>query len=532
MKPINDMIRVRENNRASPAQWGLTVYGIIILRNFLEGIVFSKKLGFSSFCFESVLRCFIYYPLNYLSGAFSIIIVLHLFSRERIDAVARVVLSFFWVILIPPLIDFFVFKGRYFPLGYLPSIREALQGIVFIFDFTRKLSTVSYGVRIELLLILILSWAYLWAKTQKRINSLLGGLCSLWSVLLVAGSIPVLLLYTVEFPWTAQRLGENLLRELSIKGTIFSTQDSLYALVYSFVFSILLLIYYSCYDFKKFKALLKNVRPFRVIHFLLLAFLGMGYFCLLQTGAKIFLPAMGLILPAFALGFCYCAQSLAVINDIVDKKGDCLTNRDRPLVTGILTETEYREIGTVCAIMSAGIFISISYYAFLMVLTFWVFYFIYSSPPLHLKKIFPLNMSVIAVNGLVMFLSGISVFAGADSFSYIRGEIAWVIFLPFFLGINMITLKDFAGDKQEKVFTLPVLLGQKKGKSAVALLSLTAFILPGIILSIYWLVIPGIVLGTSAVFFMLCARWREWIFFLHYYAYFSLVIISYWNKIR
>ncbi len=532
MGSIKNYIRKREEVKAGAGQWALTLTAVIMARNLLEGMFIDGTLGFSAKIDISIMRFFFHYPLVYLSTAAALIIVLHIFTREDIVRLARAVLSFFWIIVLGPLFDAIFLGGKHFPLGFFYSIRVAVKSIVCFFMPFISLETASPGVRLEIFIMTMLIAAYLWYKTGKVLRTVFGTLAGYFTILFVSATIPVVLLFILDMPYTLHHLSDNLLKQLTMPGTVFFVQDSVYALIYAVFLAILLLVAYALYDRRKFAALARNIRPLRVLHYMLLSFLGAGYACLSSDVSLTRVPGNIFALSGLLFGMFFLCQSAAVCNDIIDRGSDELSNRCRPLVQGAVKEDEYRIIGNIFFFIGICSIIAVSYYGFLVALLFWLLYYVYSCPPLRLKKIFILNMAIIALNGFLAFFAGISIVRGPGSFSVLNGEIFSLLTIPFFLGMNFITLKDVEGDGLNGVQTIPVIFGKEKGKKIIAGLSLGAFTVPGIILCMPGLLLPGFFWGSMAAWLVMRKKWNEKLFFLVYYLFFLTVIVLYWQKIR
>lgn len=529
---VKRLIESLENRDAPFFFWVTAVGAIIMLRNLFESVFESQILGLSPDVYESIVRYFIHYPLNYLSGICSLAVILFLFTGERIEKIAKAVVSFSWVILLCPLIDALWLRGQTYPLGYYLSLREIGQAILYSFHPGYTFMTVSYGLRIEALVIVVMTFFYIFVKT-RTVTRALGGMLSVYLMLIIIlGGLPVILLALGNIPWPVGISRMPLLYGVGIRSSVFKTTDSMFAIVYMVYLTAILIFGYAMYHKEKCVRFIQNIRPFRALHYCLIAFSGAGYgYTLLYPyfhGNRINI----LIIPALWLGILGIWKSAVVFNDICDHPGDMMTNNNRPLPQGVFKTDEYRGLGLFCLIIGSGFLFCISYFAFLLGLTFWLAYFIYSCPPLRVKKIFPCNMIIIVFNGIVLFLAGLSIFTGSSSYDYLNGPILLSLTLPYLLAVHVITLKDIESDRKERVNTLAVLAGKEKAKNIMAILSFIAFPSVGFLLHIYVLMIPGIVFGTIAALLVLRRKWDEKLFFANYLVYFFIVTGVYWIKMR
>ena len=61
-------------------------------------------------------------------------------------------------------------------------------------------------------------------------------------------------------------------------------------------------------------------------------------------------------------------------------------------------------------------------------------------------------------------LFGVSLVAGINTFNLMPGNISFLIFVVFTLASTIKDLKDYEGDKEEKIRTIPTLFGLETGK--------------------------------------------------------------------
>ena len=154
-----------------------------------------------------------------------------------------------------------------------------------------------------------------------------------------------------------------------------------------------------------------------------------------------------------------------------------------------------------------------------ILLLFEALYLVYSTPPLRLKRFFPINMMIIGLNTLAALLLGYSIFGGVKTADKVPAGFMILVPLGFFLAANIITIKDIAADRQDGGMTLPVLFGEKWGKIVIALLALLSFLLVPLILGIQQLWLVSILFGMLAGLWVLRKKWQENLFFITYFVY-------------
>ena len=101
--------------------WVLGFLAIVFGRNFLEGIWGSQhSIGLHPAPSLSALMFFNHFLLFWLSLFFALVLLLHFLTGERIERVSKAAITFWGVILLPPILDFLFFGGGY-RLTYLIS---------------------------------------------------------------------------------------------------------------------------------------------------------------------------------------------------------------------------------------------------------------------------------------------------------------------------------------------------------------------------------------------------------------------------
>ena len=256
-----------------------------------------------------------------------------------------------------------------------------------------------------------------------------------------------------------------------------------------------------------FFAIVRDVRLSRLLHYWLM--LGMGVMLALRTGF-ITITDDTMFYPLLLLGAVACAWIFSVItNNMADMAIDAVSNPERPLLGGKVALDTYQKAAWVALGLSLALSFAVGYSTLFLIAVFIGNYFIYSMPPLRLKRVPYFSKFAIVCNSLALVMVGFIVFNGGSMntllYTLYEGRLALLLSLglPFtasakllavvfvavlLLAMNFIDLKDYEGDKQEGVNTLPVLLGLRMSK----------FIIGGAFFFLYAAV--GVLLGGSAFF--------------------------------
>ncbi|MFN5982345.1 MAG: hypothetical protein ACK479_02690 [Fluviicola sp.] len=115
---------------------------------------------------------------------------LHLFSKEKVDKIIRLVVCCFSIALTAPIIDLIVSQGKMSKMNYLAinSGSDLLWSYITIGGASLSRGA-TLGIRIEIVLLIFASFNYIFAKTNSIWRSLIGTF-SIYTVLFLSGAIP------------------------------------------------------------------------------------------------------------------------------------------------------------------------------------------------------------------------------------------------------------------------------------------------------------------------------------------------------
>jgi len=248
---------------------------------------------------------------------------------------------------------------------------------------------------------------------------------------------------------------------------------------------------------KRIFALLKaSLRPVRIVHYLSLAifgiFLGLSFSSLEYPLYNFLYGAAFLIYTALMYQF----ASLA--NDYFD--GDLHMRAKK--YQGAIDKGQVGILAIACLILSLMLASSISPEISVISVTILSFSYLYSAPPIRMKRIPILSSMTLASIALLVVFGGFATFAGEDSVELFPWELAFAVFIVYTLGTNYKDLKDRENDEKNKVYTIPVLLGIKRGKAVIAALVALSFLLVPLLLDMPILHIPSSVAAVMSIVFI------------------------------
>ncbi|PLX21400.1 hypothetical protein C0584_02705 [Candidatus Parcubacteria bacterium] len=102
-----------ENSETPISFFVLTFLFAINLRNFIEA--FSTK----NYSYYDNFETIIHFNLFYTSLAISLIILFYLLTKKKIISVSRIILSSFLIVVLPPIIDLTVSRGKGIGMSYI-----------------------------------------------------------------------------------------------------------------------------------------------------------------------------------------------------------------------------------------------------------------------------------------------------------------------------------------------------------------------------------------------------------------------------
>jgi 4-hydroxybenzoate polyprenyltransferase len=480
----------------SAAQWIIGASGILIIRFFLENFSSSAVSGIIA----SDAPTLVHYWLFFVTVSLATCWLISYFLPEYSKQLYKYMLFGLVVTWIAPLID--LASGNKMAYIFDGSTKALLVDFCTFFGpFVDR--GISLGIRIELGCILLGIFGAVYALRK-----------SLWRAVAAAFSLYVLMFFFVALPsivyifhmsvssdgaqflfgsavmnYFAMSDGASLIGSHFLHQSIsFVTQTRSIEIYFDVAMADLLyflgIVSAALYVARAFPGkitlLLKNSRPERIIHFLVLSAAGM-----IAAQSSVF--SRGIEWQDIATIFIvfisyYFAWMFAVgVNDIEDIEIDIVSNADRPFTRGALSESDMRSANAFFLAASLiGGFLA-GHYAFYCLLVFTSAYYIYSAAPLRLKRVPVLSTFLIAVASLSAAVAGFFTLNDDPTFSAFALPWALLILVAFTLIINVKDIKDIDGDTKAGVPTIPVIFGAKQGKHITGGLFALAFLLVPIV---------------------------------------------------
>ena len=431
----------------------------------------------------------------YLSAFLSATLLVTLLTGGRVEKASKSVLVAFIATSVAPIFDYFFTRAPFYNYIYNPSVSLSSPNWGYLLwafaRFGTGVSGVTVGIQTEVLVFAALATAYVYFKTSS-IPRTIAAPFAVYALVLFYAGVPDYFSFGFEYQvFNAAHNGQY------------------YSSIFAFLITAQGLAWLWLYHPGKFRGILRRLANQRSLHYLGLTAFGA------YLGGAGWYPALLAMLCVLTLWF-----AASLVNDAMDLRGDELSKRANPMVDGTISAGELQGAALFGAMSALLVSAILGYAAFVIALTVLAVSEAYSVPPLRLKKFPGVSNALIAAGALLAFALG---YLAGNVRVAIPTGLATAIFLGFALASSTKDLKDYHGDKATGVWTVPVLLGQRRGRVAVALLDFAGFGVVALILSPAKLLFPGLLLGAATVVFVVRGS-REWVVFVPYFLFFVLVV--------
>ncbi len=481
----------------------VTFFTLIFTRLLIENTFGLFKEHALFFFFFEFTHTFLFFLCSFLLLVF----LVRYAGKIHFKQATNVLLFGFLIILTPPIIDNIIFHGNHFWSFYEFDGFVGLIKRFFTFFGDTPDMGITYGVRVEVAIVTLALFLYTFIKSKEKKKAFIVAFIA-YSILFILGTFPSwLTLIILFFEKSFLAIDQNDVAKLFLAPQyIFSLNLSdlrsvlnvkmslVYSIFSTFLIGLLLYKEYPSYFF----ALLRNVRIPQVIYHGGLFFLGIALaFFFTDASLNIdFFSLAGILVMLIAIESAWIASVLW--NDIFDKNIDSITNTDRPLITSSITQTLYQTFALLFFITSLLFSGIMSFPATLLLLCYQAIAWLYSAPPIRLKR-FPIIATLFAgFAGILILIIGFIMIAPEKNISALPLPILTYLFFAYTLCLPIKDFKDIVGDKKDHIFTLPVLLGIEKAKIVIGSLIFFLFILSPFILHARSLFFSALIFGSMA----------------------------------
>jgi len=453
-----------ENFKINALVLVLYIFFLFSIRDVLEQLFFEK-----SYSLHQLMHHFFFYFLVLMAG----ILVISLIGKTEIIKTTLIVSSGFILIILPPLIDRFIFLRSY-PYEYILP-REFVKNLITFFLFTPK---PGLGIMAEIAAILVLASFYVFIKSRSLLRALLTGL-----VIYLIGGLSATPRLFLPIPSM-----KNLL--------IWQSRHIIYFSFYLGLCIILGILFLYRINKALPKAILKELSSFRSLHFILMVIVGV-YFN--RTLSFLGFPDFLLILISIIL-IVMIWLSTVLVNNVYDLPIDRISNPNRPLARGDVSPSLYLNLGLVFSVIALAVSIILWIIPFILTLISLLSSLAYSMPPLRLRKRL-FSTLFIGWGSSLAFLIGYFNHTRISNISINSDALflALLIFIAFSVGPLTKDIKDYEGDLKHGVKTFFTVYGIEKGTKIVAILLGVSLLVPLLlfhnIMDIIFFIIASIIIS-------------------------------------
>ena len=493
-----------ENTPVSLASWALALVAIIGVRIAIE--LFFENITFrygDHFFYQ-----FSHHYFTFLSIYLAALPLVVWFAKVSIKKATLILLFGFLVIWTPPIVDEIISRGQGFWSFYSFDSLPGLMDRYLTFFGDKPDVGITYGVRTEIGLVLLLMAVYVFVRTRSWVRTLFGTL-SLYTVLFIIGVLPsifTVLLLGPEKGWLqvteldVARIMLSpeplyLLNPPAINVVLAIKMGLLYSLLLPLLTTAILLLYFR----PIFKSLWQNLRFPQIMYHLGLFILGAATVLLYEEKSGFvfnWMHGVGFILMLLSVVLAWTTS--VIVNDLNDTSIDSITNTYRPLITHAITPDTYRTIGIIMFVFSIVYAGYISTQLALLLTAYQALAWLYSASPLRLKR-FPGIATILAASAsLLIFFGGYIVFSINKNISELPWSLSALLFFAYATLLPIKDFKDIPGDTKDGVITLPILWGEIRAKRIIGSLAFLCFIVSVFVLNVEHLFLLAFFFGSLA----------------------------------
>ncbi len=510
----------------TPLQIILTIAGITMIRTFIEN--FSNPEPFGGFTpLPLLINYFLFYSVVVITLGIIIAIIT---NQSWIKIISRTT-YFLPIIWLGPIIDLLLSGGAC--MAYISTTGTTLlrDFIGFFGPFTTCGATI--GIRVEILIIMMGTYWYVWKKTQSTWKAVLCALVSYVGIFFHA-AIPGIIGTLAGTSVTPSMFFQSMFSE-SLLGSIhtltnkigearFVEQLAFFMGRIPWIMIVLSIPFIAWNDVReKFHAWSGNLRITRI-----------GYYALLMmAGTVVAINRAGITIPhtlpdilSYIIAIiCICLSGWlgVVLNDIEDEALDIKNDNGRPLVTKTMTRDDMISVGWVTGTLLLTGALLVNWNFFIMIALWQIAYALYSLPPIKMKRHFTYSSLMVGIAGTASVLAGYFLVSPEQSFTSLPLGTVFAVWLSLAIISNGKDFKDVKGDRAEGIQTLPAKYGTRKA-GLIFNLSIVIWAIIAAILFHHWtitlLAIPWLVINL-----ILKKKIPEYVWFIILFAVIITVLI-------
>ncbi len=501
-----------EESRTNFLSWSAAFLSLIVARILIENWIagFQSRSGF--FLFYEFTHNFLFFLIAYII----FLVAFQKILKVKFSKFSNILLFGFLIMLTPPIIDNIISQGKGFWSFYkFDSITGLIQRYFTFFGDKPEIG-ITYGVRAEVAVVTILMLIYSYIKFESKSKKLISAIKAIsvaiasYTILFILGTFPSYVTIAInglskgflkikDFDVAQMFLTPVSIfsREISEITSVFNFKMSL---VYVLLLTLIILWVLFIYQKAKFLAFLSNIRPPQIFYHAGLLALGTGLGLASQH-----ISSTGFINLFNILCFLILIESVilawlasVVINDLADKKIDQKTNPARPLIQNFFSDKDYAILGGVLFFFSILFSSIVNFKIALLLVVYQAIAWMYSVGPFRFKRFAFVSTFISAIASLMILFSGYIFVSPEQNLAGIPHSVIILLLIGYTFAIPMKDFKDIEGDKEDRVYTIPVIFGEYWGKIIVGSGIFLSFISSVIIINepkLFW---PAMIFGGLA----------------------------------
>ena len=269
---VKKFINIAETYKISFNTFIILFFSICFIRNFLEGLLEYPKIIRANIDIKiTLMQIGCLFNLEWITLFLYIIIIIYLLTKTNIIAIFKITLLFFCIIIIVPIIDFFIYYPDGCKIDYLYTLKDYLNALFYFFIPFVDVK-VCTGIRIEVFISVILLFFYILIKTQNILKSILS-IILLYFLAISSMAFPVFILL-IFYPFNAN-LFDTYVNNFFFTPSFFdSFLNKFSIMIFILLIPALLIIYKVHFKNKKFITLIKNLFSLDSIIIFIIVFSG------------------------------------------------------------------------------------------------------------------------------------------------------------------------------------------------------------------------------------------------------------------
>lgn len=426
----------------------LYISAMAIIRKAFEDLFFYKDI-YSDYFNLFNLRVF-FMEIHFFVAFFILwVLIIKWFSKERLNKVANYLLTFWWITIVAPILNKFVFHN-YKPIGFVSP--EKILDVLLLFKLNQEI--IFRGVAVEAVFLAGGAVLYVFLKTRSFFRPFLT-MISVYLLMWVS-------LIQTNLPFLRQGFGLDIW--------------------FFFIFFIFILVYGYIQNRTLLLNSLKNVKVLEGIHFIAMAFLGLVIsrsfdlrvepFGIIQGDLRILSNAIRVLLPVL-----FVWQYTVILHRIFNVGNKCINTPKMSTELVHLSEEQYAPLVFLFALLTLMLGMLSGLVPFLLIVLYLSTATIYSVPPLQMKR-YIFSSAFIGLWSSLSFLFGY--FSGTSDHMLTPdvAVISVLIFVGLSLGSMVKDLKNYERDRTAGVKNLLTVFGWERGKRIICGFVSASFLIP------------------------------------------------------